>query len=130
MTLALAVTGFTAVQGGMVARQLAAEVVGAAAPAGAGHIVYTSFIAPAPDGIFTLGRDHYATEQAIEESGMKYTLLRDNLYLDFMEPLVGEHGVIRGPAGEGAAAVVDRADIARGPRCCPAGTGRAHRRTL
>lgn len=46
-------------------------------------------------------------------SGCDYTFLRDNFYIDFMADLVGDDGVIRGPAGEGRAAVVARADIAR-----------------
>jgi NAD(P)H dehydrogenase (quinone) len=44
---------------------------------------------------------------------MAYTFLRDSFYLDFVEDLVGEDGVIRGPAGDGAMAAVARADVAR-----------------
>ncbi len=87
--------------------------VDAAAEAGVQHVVYTSFCAAAPDSIFTLGRDHYGTEQHIKSSGLEYTFLRDNFYLDFMPMLVGEDGVIRGPAGEGRVSVVARADVAR-----------------
>ena len=64
--------------------------VDAAAAAGVRQIVYTSFVNAAPDAIFTLVRDHYATEQRIVDSGMAYTFLRDNFYLDFMEPFAGE----------------------------------------
>ncbi|MBT1542151.1 SDR family oxidoreductase [Curtobacterium flaccumfaciens pv. flaccumfaciens] len=87
--------------------------VTAAADAGVRHVVYTSFLGAAPDATFTLGRDHWATEQAIRESGMAFTFLRDSFYLDFVEDLVGEDGVIRGPAGDGAMAAVARADVAR-----------------
>ncbi|WP_346958897.1 SDR family oxidoreductase [uncultured Arthrobacter sp.] len=87
--------------------------VDAAAEAGVQHIVYTSFFGAAPDCTFTLGRDHYATEQRIKASGMGYTILRDNFYLDFLPLLAGEDGVIRGPAGDGVMAAVARADIAR-----------------
>jgi uncharacterized protein YbjT (DUF2867 family) len=87
--------------------------VAAAADAGVRHVVYTSFLGAAPDATFTLGRDHWATEQAIRESGMAFTFLRDSFYLDFVEDLVGEDGVIRGPAGDGAMAAVARADVAR-----------------
>ncbi|MGY2744713.1 SDR family oxidoreductase [Pseudarthrobacter sp. O4] len=87
--------------------------VDAAAAAGVQHIVYTSFFGAAPDSIFTLGRDHYATEERIKASGMDYTFLRDNFYLDFLPLLAGEDGVIRGPAGDGVMAAVARADIAR-----------------
>ncbi len=87
--------------------------VDAAAEAGVEHIVYTSFFGAAPDATFTLARDHYATEQRIRETGMAFTFLRDNLYLDFVEYMVGDDGVIRGPAGDGRAAMVARADVAR-----------------
>ncbi|MBF4615425.1 NmrA family NAD(P)-binding protein [Curtobacterium sp. VKM Ac-1376] len=87
--------------------------VGAAAAAGVQHVVYTSFLGAAPDATFTLGRDHWATEQAIRGTGMASTFLRDSFYLDFVEDLVGEDGAIRGPAGDGAMAAVARADVAR-----------------
>jgi uncharacterized protein YbjT (DUF2867 family) len=87
--------------------------VDAAAEAGVEHVVYTSFYGAAPDATFTLARDHYATEQRIQASGMDYTFLRDNFYLDFLPLLAGEDGVIRGPAGDGVVSAVAREDIAR-----------------
>lgn len=83
----------------------------AAADAGVRHVVYTSFDGAAPDAVFTLGRDHWDAEQAIRESGMAFTFLRDNLYSDFFPMFADEQGVIRGPAGDGAAAAVARADV-------------------
>lgn len=87
--------------------------VDAAAAAGVRHVVYTSFYGAAPDCTFTLGRDHFATEEHIRATGMDFTFLRDNFYLDFLPLLAGEDGVIRGPAGEGRVAGVARADVAR-----------------
>jgi len=87
--------------------------VDAAASAGVRHVVYTSFVAAAPDATFTLARDHFATEEHIKASGMSWTFLRDSFYIDFMEALVGEDGVIRGPGGTGRVAIVSRADVAR-----------------
>jgi uncharacterized protein YbjT (DUF2867 family) len=87
--------------------------VDAAAEAGVQHVVYTSFYGAAPDATFTLARDHYATEQHIQGSGMDYTFLRDNFYLDFLPLLTGEDGVIRGPAGEGVFSAIAREDVAR-----------------
>lgn len=84
----------------------------AAATAGVGHIVYTSFAGAAADATFTLGRDHFDAEAAIRESGMAYTLLRDNFYSDLLPYFADESGVIRGPAGEGRVAAVARADVA------------------
>jgi uncharacterized protein YbjT (DUF2867 family) len=43
---------------------------------------------------------------------MAFTFLRDCFYLDFIPHLVGDDGVIRGPAGEGRVAAVSRDDIA------------------
>ena len=99
--------------------------VDAAAAAGVQHIVYTSFFGAAPDSTFTLGRDHFATEERIKASGMDYTFLRDNFYLDFLPLLAGEDGVIRGPAGDGVMAAVARADIARSAVTVLAGPGPA-----
>jgi NAD(P)H dehydrogenase (quinone) len=86
--------------------------VDAAADAGVQHLVYISFYGAAPDCTFTLGRDHHATEEHIRSSGMQFTFLRDNFYADFMPALVGDDGVIRGPAGQGAVAAVAQGDIA------------------
>ena len=87
--------------------------IDSARTAGVGFIVYTSFFGASPTSTFTLGRDHDATERYIESTGIPHTFLRDNLYIDFMDALVGEDGVIRGPAGDGRVAAVARADIAR-----------------
>ncbi|WKK70658.1 SDR family oxidoreductase [Rathayibacter oskolensis] len=88
-------------------------LVAAAADAGVEHVVYTSFAGASPTATFTLARDHAATEEALRASGMAWTFLRDNLYLDFLPSMLGEDGAVRGPAGEGRAAVVAREDVAR-----------------
>jgi NAD(P)H dehydrogenase (quinone) len=86
--------------------------IDAAAEAGVRHIVYTSFHNARPEATFTLARDHFLTEEHIKASGMEWTFLRDSLYLDFFPDLMGEDGVIRGPAGDGIVSAVSRADIA------------------
>ncbi|MEJ2856883.1 MULTISPECIES: SDR family oxidoreductase [unclassified Saccharothrix] len=86
--------------------------VDAAVDAGVRHLVYTSFYGAAADATFTLARDHYATESYIRTTGLGHTFLRDNLYADFTPFMVGEDGVIRGPAGHGKAALVALDDIA------------------
>jgi NAD(P)H dehydrogenase (quinone) len=86
--------------------------VDAAADAGVQHLVYTSFYGAAPDATFTLARDHWATEEYIRASGLGFTFLRDNLYADFLAYMVGEDGLIRGPAGEGRVSAVAQDDIA------------------
>jgi len=87
--------------------------IDAAAEAGVEHIVYTSFVGAAREATFTLARDHFLTEERIKGTGMAFTILRDNFYLDFIPELVGEDGVIRGPAAHGRMAAVARADVAR-----------------
>jgi NAD(P)H dehydrogenase (quinone) len=86
--------------------------VDAAVAAGVERLVYTSFVGAGPAAVFTLARDHWATEEHIRASGLEFTFLRDSLYADFLPFMVGEDGVIRGPAGDGRAAVVAQADIA------------------
>jgi len=86
--------------------------IDAAAAAHVEHIVYISFYGAAPDAVFTLARDHWATEQHLWGSGPAVTVLRDNLYADFLPGLVGDDGVIRGPAGDGRVAAVAQDDIA------------------
>jgi uncharacterized protein YbjT (DUF2867 family) len=88
------------------------SVVEAAAQAGVGKIVYTSFIGAARDSTFTLGRQHHATEGFVRETGIPFVFLRDNLYTDFVPYFAGVDGVIRGPAGDGRLGWVTRDDIA------------------
>ena len=86
--------------------------VDAAAEAGVRHIVYTSFLGAGPEAAFLLARDHWYTEEHIRRSGLTWTFLRDNLYLDVV-PALAEDGVIRGPAGDGRLSAVAQADVAR-----------------
>jgi uncharacterized protein YbjT (DUF2867 family) len=86
--------------------------IDAAAEAGVGHLVYTSFVGASPDATFTLVRDHWATEEHLKASGIAYTILRDNLYADFLPLMIGEDGAIRGPADDGRVAAVAQDDIA------------------
>jgi NAD(P)H dehydrogenase (quinone) len=86
--------------------------VDAAATAGVRHLVYISFYGASADATFTLARDHHVTEQHIEQSGMAWTFLRDNLYADFFLVMAGDDGVIRGPADDGRVAAVAQDDVA------------------
>ena len=85
--------------------------VDAAADAGARHVVYLSFFGAAPDATFTLARDHYATEEHLKASGMRWTFLRDNLYADYLPLFAGTEHVLRGPAGDGRGAAVAQRDV-------------------
>jgi len=86
--------------------------IDAAVAAGVQRIVYVSFFGASPTAIFTLGRDHWATEEHLRSVGVAHTILRDNIYADFTPHFIGTDGSIRGPAGDGRVAVVAQADIA------------------
>lgn len=86
--------------------------VDAAVAAGVERIVYTSFVGASAAATFTFARDHWHTEEHLRSTGVDFTFLRDNLYLDFLSGFVGEDGVMRGPAGDGRVAAVARDDVA------------------
>jgi NAD(P)H dehydrogenase (quinone) len=86
--------------------------VDAAVVAGVERIVYLSFLRAAPNATFTLARQHFHTEEHIRSAGVRCTFLRPSLYMDSVLKLVGEDGVIRGPAGDGRAAWIARDDLA------------------
>ena len=87
------------------------DFIDAAKIAGVSHVIYLSFYNASKNSIFTLGRDHYATEEYIKENGFKYTFLRDNFYADFFVDLCREYGEIKGPAGNGKVSAVVRSDV-------------------
>lgn len=86
--------------------------VDAAVAAGAERVVYISFVGAAPDATFTFARDHWHTEQHIRACGLRWTFLRDSLYLAALPAMTGADGVIRGPGGEGRVAAVAHDDVA------------------
>ena len=86
--------------------------VDAARDAGVERIVYLSFVGAAPDSTFTLARHHWATEEHIRATGVRFTFVRMSMYMDFIPLFADEHGVIRGPAGDGRVGAVLRDDIA------------------
>ncbi len=88
------------------------SAVDAAVAAGVRRLVYTSFAAAGPACTFTFGRDHWVTEAHIRSTGLAYTFVRDNLYLDALPYFPGPDGVIRGPAGRGRFGGVARHDVA------------------
>lgn len=94
------------------------NVVKAAKEAGVQHILYTSVERKTERETspiqFVLG-SHLATEKAIKESGMTYTLLRNNLYMDLLPWFLGENVLENGiylPAGSGRIGFALRAEMA------------------
>jgi NAD(P)H dehydrogenase (quinone) len=89
------------------------RVVMAAAEMGVRQVVYTSFAGAGGEATtFSLVRDHAYTEAAIRASGLDFTFLRDNFYLEGLPFFADHSGVIRGPAGDGRFAPVSRRDVA------------------
>jgi NAD(P)H dehydrogenase (quinone) len=88
------------------------SAVDAIVAAGAARIVYLSWVNSSPKSVFTLARDHSATEQHIRSTGIAFTFLRMSLYIDFIPNMVGADGVIAGPAADGRVAAVLRDDVA------------------
>jgi NAD(P)H dehydrogenase (quinone) len=86
--------------------------IDAAAAAGVRKITYLSFVGARQDSTFTLGQDHWATEERVKATGLPWTFPRMNLYLDFLPLMVTEQGTIEGPAADGRGAFVTRDDIA------------------
>jgi uncharacterized protein YbjT (DUF2867 family) len=89
--------------------------VDAAVAAGVQRIVYTSFLNASPDAVFTLVRQHAATEDRIRASGVRHTFLRHSMYADFVPFFATREdggAVIAAPAGEGRTSFVSRDDLA------------------
>ena len=65
-------------------------LVQAASEAGVQHMVYLSFAQVALDSTFTLARTHAVTENAIRQTNMRYTFLRDNFYSEMMATIANQ----------------------------------------
>ncbi|WP_338867309.1 SDR family oxidoreductase [Myxococcus stipitatus] len=92
------------------------NAVDAARRAGVRHIVYTSLTRPEPDSPVTIAKDHWATEQALEKSGLGFTVLRNNFYADLLLlslPRAVATGQLVAATGTGSTAYVTREDCAR-----------------
>jgi NAD(P)H dehydrogenase (quinone) len=86
--------------------------VDAAAEVGVGLLAYLSIVNPSPTAAFHHGRSHEATERMISASGVPYTFLRMNLFLDDLPLWFDPDGVCRGPGGDGRVALISREDVA------------------
>jgi NAD(P)H dehydrogenase (quinone) len=95
------------------------NVVEAAKEAGVEHVIYTSFQREnetEESPIWMVAESHLKTEEWLKESGMKYTFLRNNLYMDFIPMFLGDNVLEQGnvylPAGDGVMACALRNDMA------------------
>jgi len=89
------------------------SVIDAAKEAGVARLAYTGVLG-GPEADFDLAADHKATEQAILDSGLSYTFLRNGWYNENYTaqlPVQLEHGVV-GAAGDGRIGSASRLDFA------------------
>ncbi|KNX38506.1 SDR family oxidoreductase [Luteipulveratus halotolerans] len=90
------------------------NVIDAAARAGVSLVAYTS--APRADvSPLGLAKEHWATEQALADSGLPSVVLRNGWYLENYTGQIStqvEHGVVLGAAGDGRVSAAARADYA------------------
>ena len=89
--------------------------VDAASRAGVRHLVKLSQFAASPDSPVRFLRYHAAVERAIQQSGMAWTLLRPNLFMQGMLQFAGmvrDKGMIAAPIGDARVSVVDVRDNA------------------
>ncbi len=90
--------------------------IAAAKDAGVTHVVYTSAPRPSAENPAVVVADHRGTEEALQASGLAWTILRNNLYSEFQiaegAPAVAS-GQLFTNAPDGAVAWVSRVDLAR-----------------
>jgi uncharacterized protein YbjT (DUF2867 family) len=100
-------------------------LVDAAEAAGVRHIVKLSAIGAAPGATFTLGKWHGEADEYIRQSGLGFTVLRPNSFMqNFINYFPPRDGVIYLPWGEGKASFVDARDV--GAVAAEALTGEGH----
>jgi uncharacterized protein YbjT (DUF2867 family) len=87
------------------------DVIGAAARAGARHVVKVSVFRADEHSPLQIARQHGHAEQALERSGLAYTIVRP---VFFMQNLLGmvRNCAIYTAAGDGRVAMVDARDVA------------------
>lgn len=95
------------------------NVAKAAKAAGVQHIVYTSFERKnetASSPLAAVAEGHLKAEAAIKATGITYTILKHNLYMDIVPMFLGQNVIDQGaiylPAGEGKTAFALRKDMA------------------
>jgi NAD(P)H dehydrogenase (quinone) len=105
------------------------NVVKATKEAGVKHILYTSFERKNEDETSPLAfiaRTHLLTEKLMKESGLAYTILRNNVYMDFVPMFLGDKVLETGiyfPAGAGKAGFALRSEMAEAAAQVLAGEG-------
>lgn len=91
------------------------SAIAAAKATGVRHVVYTSGLKPEPPNPAVVAPSHFATEQALTQSGLEWTILRNSLYADYQLPEAERAlaaGVLVHNRGAGSVAYVAREDCA------------------
>lgn len=95
------------------------RIIQAAKDVGVHHIVYTSFQRKNETDtspLWLVAQSHLQTEKWLKESGIDFTILKNNLYMDFIPAFVGEQvltsGVIYLPAQFGKVGAILRSELA------------------
>ncbi len=105
------------------------NAIQAAQEAGVKHIIYTSLERKnetADSPLAFVAKSHLQTEELLKESGVAYTILRNNLYLDMLPMYLGEKVLEKGiylPAGKGKAGYALRSEMAEATAAVAAGEG-------
>lgn len=92
------------------------NAVKAAEEAGVSHVVYTGIVNPTPDFLAFVNPDHRGTEEALAASKMGFTVLRENIYTEYLLSTLGQavqSGQLFSAAEDGKAAYITREDCAR-----------------
>jgi NAD(P)H dehydrogenase (quinone) len=100
------------------------NAVQAAKASGVEHLVYTSLTHCEPSSLVTLAPDHWSTESMLRESEIPYTVLRNNMYTDYLLmglPYAVKSGKIVNSYGTGKVSYVTREDCARAAALALAG---------
>jgi NAD(P)H dehydrogenase (quinone) len=108
------------------------NIINAAKDAGVKHLVYTSFQRrneTETSPLWMVAQSHIQTEKWLKESGLDYTILKNNLYMDFLPGFIGEKvletGVIYVPAENGKVSAVLRSEMAEAAASILATSGHA-----
>lgn len=91
------------------------NAINAAKENGVKHIVYTSVLQSNDKTKFTVGTDHYHTEEYLKQSGVPYTLFRNTFYAEVLPVLLGDaltSGNWYYAAGQAKANFASRTDMA------------------